>query len=843
MGSACPLVGQALLYKTHDTLKIAIQWTEIDNLAVSNDGNWHAFRKHFRTQNIDTVYLVNRKKAITHKIANGNLVQFSENSEWCIVRSFPHSYKLVNLKSGYKKKWDQNSTFRFLNTSNTVLIHYKEDHKVEVIKSNNPALGLFENVLDIKIQPNEKHLALILKNQNKYQLQLVETNSFEEIWQSKEEDLLLAKPTFSKQSGTLAYFSKVNNSNASQLNVIDFTSDQCNIKSISPKDTFQEDNPIGFSTGYLELSPDGNNVYFKTIYPINTPKLSNDVEIWKSTDTWLYPKLKRDYMRNEAEYAAVWDLNNGEITAIETPKFPHAKIQYGVDNIILFEKESDNPKHWHLLEKQVYVNDLKTNTKFKLLNDYFPHSNTLSLSPSGRYVRYFKDKNWWVYDSKLKKHINVSEQITEDLIDEDYDKNDIIKVFGSPGWSTHEEGVLIYGKYDIWWAAVDGTEIRRLTQGYKDKIQFRLIDLKKTAIDFKMGTEKDNNIFNLNEDVWVEALTDDYATGLYRWHYKKGLEKILLKDARLDQWVCSDNKKWCTYRQQRFNKPPSINGIEKEKDIGVLIQSNLHFTKTPYGSAELINYFGSNGKILKGALFYPVDFNPNKKYPMVVHIYERQSKSIHRFFLPVLNQSDGFSPSIYTNDGYIVLLPDIAYEIGRPGYSALKNVENAIDKVIEKGIVEQENIGLIGHSFGGYQTNLIITMTDRFKAAVAGASITDIISHYHSVGEMEIEEMWRYEHEQIRMGEPFHSIPNAYLQNSPIYHAKNIKTPLLLWTGINDYTVKENQSTALFLALRRMQKEVVLLKYPEEGHTLKKMENQIHLSQSIKHWIDLYLKD
>jgi dipeptidyl aminopeptidase/acylaminoacyl peptidase len=246
---------------------------------------------------------------------------------------------------------------------------------------------------------------------------------------------------------------------------------------------------------------------------------------------------------------------------------------------------------------------------------------------------------------------------------------------------------------------------------------------------------------------------------------------------------------------------------------------------------------------LKGVLLYPSDYDKEKKYPMVVHIYQTKSGELHQYVNPSQYNEEGFNSTNYTLNGYFVLLPDIIYELGNPGPSATECVLAAVKKVTDLGFVDPEKIGLTGHSFGGYETDFIITQTDVFSAAISGAGISDTIAWYFSMGkDIEAPQAWRFENQQFRMGKTFYEDKQSYFRNSPILNAVNVTTPLLQWCGKADSAVTWEQSVAFYIALRRLQKKNMLLVYPDESHAISKKINQQDLTLRVQQWFDYYLK-
>jgi dipeptidyl aminopeptidase/acylaminoacyl peptidase len=205
---------------------------------------------------------------------------------------------------------------------------------------------------------------------------------------------------------------------------------------------------------------------------------------------------------------------------------------------------------------------------------------------------------------------------------------------------------------------------------------------------------------------------------------------------------------------------------------------------------------------------------------------------------------EGFNIANLTAKGYFVLLPDIEYEMGNPGLSAADCTIAATKEVIRRGLVNSDKIGLTGHSFGGYETNFIITQTDLFAAAVSGAGISDLRSHYLSIGwPLGSAEIWRYESQQLRMNKSLFEDKDGYDRNSPVVHADRVNTPLLLWTGEEDRQIHYYQSIAFYLALQRCNKKEIMLVYPSDRHVIYDRSHQKDLTRRIEEWFDYYLKD
>ncbi|MCD6332445.1 MAG: prolyl oligopeptidase family serine peptidase, partial [Bacteroidales bacterium] len=186
--------------------------------------------------------------------------------------------------------------------------------------------------------------------------------------------------------------------------------------------------------------------------------------------------------------------------------------------------------------------------------------------------------------------------------------------------------------------------------------------------------------------------------------------------------------------------------------------------------------------------------------------------------------------------------PDIVYRLDDPGISAVECVVPAVEKVLESGMVDRNKIGLMGHSWGAYQTAFIVTQTDLFSAAVAGAPLTDMISMYTEV-------YWNsggpnqniFETSQGRFTQPYWKIMDKYIANSPMFQAQNITAPILVTFGDQDGAVDWHQGIELYTTMRRMQKPMVLLVYAGENHGLRKEENRKDYTRRINEWFNHYL--
>src|SRR5690606_26661613 len=406
--------------------------------------------------------------------------------------------------------------------------------------------------------------------------------------------------------------------------------------------------------------------------------------------------------------------------------------------------------------------------------------------------------------------------------------------------------IILYDRYDLWLMTPDGIYKERITKGREEKITYRISEdyRKNNNYSHSVNVSFLSSPFDIQKGVILEMYDSKlHRTGYAHLKNNNEFRKIILENKKIDGIQISKDFKHVVLRKQKFNEPIGIYRIDIEsKKQNLLYQSNKDLLDYDLGRAEHLEYKIGEETLL-GTLLYPANFDHTKKYPLIVSIYEKQANKWKTFDSPSDYNYTGFNTLKYTTNNYFILYPDISYTIGKPGISALNCVTKAVNKVLELGFIDRHRIGLIGHSFGGYESAFIATQTDMFAAIVAGSSVTDFRSHYHSVGwNWKQPEMWRYESQQWRMGDSLYNIKNDYIEISPMQYVEHVRRPLLFWTGKEDYQVHWEQSIEMFLALKRLGKNSKLLLIENESHIITNKDNQKKLSLEIYNWFEKYCK-
>ena len=480
---------------------------------------------------------------------------------------------------------------------------------------------------------------------------------------------------------------------------------------------------------------------------------------------------------------------------------------------------------------------------------------TMGISPDSKWFLYLKDKHVFAYNLETgqKRDLDDGEKIS--WLDAEDDHPYEIPTYGVAGWSKDGRSVILNHRYDLWQAPLDGSKAVNLTQGAGEagKIRFRLVRFDRSG---RAGRGGGGGIFgqplqdaegvDLTKPLVLSAYGDwTKKSGYYQLVAGKAPTPLIYADKQLGQVEKAEKADRVMFTEQTFSEFPdywvSTTAFASPRKV---TDANPQIAEYAWGSKVLVDYTNSKGQKLQGTLTLPANYEPGKKYPMLVYFYELMSNTHHQFSMPVYD--DRPHMSTYASNGYLVLQPDVVYEIGKPGSSALDCVTSAVKKVIELGYADPKHIGLQGHSWGGYQSSFIVTQTDLFAAVVTGAPPTNLVSFYDELykstgtvqqGIMEIG--------QVRMGAnvtPWNS-HELYESQSPIHHVTNIKTPFLILQGTADGAVDWVQGLEFFNAARRNGKEVIFLSYPDEPHHLAKKENQKDFQIRMKQFFDHYLMD
>ncbi|HKJ01116.1 MAG TPA: prolyl oligopeptidase family serine peptidase [Longimicrobiales bacterium] len=456
----------------------------------------------------------------------------------------------------------------------------------------------------------------------------------------------------------------------------------------------------------------------------------------------------------------------------------------------------------------------------------------MGTSPDGRWALYVEDEAVKAANLESLAVTDLTGSSGVDFIDREQGRTGERGAFGVAGW-TEDGKVLLNSQRDVWAVPLAGGAAQSVSggMGERESILFRMVRLDRDAD-------------------WTDprgALLSGYGewtkkSGYFRARPGQDPEALLYADAMIDDVVKAESADRVAFTRQTFEEFPDwwvsdsrFHGPRKVTDANPQIAEYL------WGRRVLVDYTDQRGNKLQATLALPAGYEAGRRYPMIVYFYEKMSQRHHEFSLPVYD--DRPHMSTYASNGYLVLMPDIVYDRGYPGSSALDDVTAAAKQVVELGYADPEHIGLQGHSWGGYETSFILTQTDMFATIVTGAPLTNLMSmnnilYKSSGGGNGPILQWS----QGRMGDTPWDDPERWRSQSPIEWVPDISTPFLILQGTADGAVDWNQGLELFTAARRLGKEVVFLSYPDEPHHLAKEANQKDFQVRMRQWFDHYLR-
>ncbi len=597
------------------------------------------------------------------------------------------------------------------------------------------------------------------------------------------------------------------------------------------------------------FSKNGKRLYFGTApKPIakDTTLIADDyavVDIWHFNEDYLQPQqlvsldkdLKRSFLAtiNLAKPSKMVQLadNNSNSASL---------VDEGDASIVFLSSDFGRrvEKQWNVSGvTSYYVVDVETGARKLVVKDL---PGRASISPKGTAVAYFNSQegNWYLYDVKTGKTKWLNKGLQVSFADEEFDMPDNPSAYGLQGWTTNDESVLIRDRFDIWEFFVrDAKSARMITNGFgrKNTITFDLIQL-----------NSEERAFNRNE-VLIAAVFNEKNkdAGFFSLRIKEqnNPTEILMENFNGFNFLTKANDAQVyAFVKGNFITPNELfvgTDLSKAEKISTTNKQQQEYN---WGTNELIHWTTPNGFDATGVLFKPEDFDPNKKYPMIVYFYEKLSDNLNRYEAPAPTPSRLNIP-FFVSNGYLVFTPDVSYIDGYPGKSAEEYINSGVDFLKENAWVDGNKIAIQGQSWGGYQVTHLVTVTDRYAAAWAGAPVSNMTSAYGGIRwQTGMSRQFQYEKTQSRIGKTLWDGYDLYIENSPLFKVPNITTPLVIMHNDNDGAVPWYQGIEMYMAMRRLSKPVWMLNYNGDEHNLMKRQNRKDIQIRQQQFFDYYLK-
>lgn len=790
----------------HSLLSLADSYYTLNGSKMSEDGRWIVVRKSYDI-NKDTLLIFNSQKpgqAIGRRLKVG-ITTFLRSGY--LLMQTPGQVELLNLQAQTGMIFKGAINMEAIKSGEFFLLHYHDgqNNRLELRSSKGELVNASDHVSRFYSTKKNHVYAVTEDKEHGWEVLLMKDNTRKKIFSSENE--IVALEVDDNEQGMIIR-QKTQQGKIMEMHYFDLVT-----KTVYP---LSEVLPVTFEEGFGKAIRQGSSYFLDLLVPAEKEDTSL-VDIWYGNDR----KLEKKFHPPSTTLYYVWEPKNKKIQRIGSDQLPSG-INIGSDQ-------------YFLTFDRYLLNDYKTNLPFIELNiyrrdkDVFLPVDTvysdLHSAPDGSYFMYKAKGNWCLYHSATGQKRIISEEGPE-----------------TPHFSPDGKSVLFDGRGGLWhynlkngdlvkFMDFDGYRTSLINRHYQPLNSFRFSIL---SADEKQG-------------LIIKCFNSDENTSTYLlWKNGKSETIIPVTKGLIKNLQYNDAYTHFSYTIEDYNMPPRLFHKTVGKNARLVYQSNSRDTAIVNLRQEILAYTNSDGVPLKGVLYYPLNYKPSLKYPMVLSIYQILSnKKANEYPVATYSRgnSDGFNLRMLLENGYFVYFPDIVFGEKGTGLSALDCVHHALDAIGYNPSIDTDKVGLIGHSHGGYETNFIATHSDRFAAFVSGAGNCNIVRSYFSYNyNFSSPFYWQYESGQYKMNKPFSDDKELYFRNNPIHYADLVKAPILLWTGKKDYNIYWEQTMEFYIGLKRNNKKVIALFYPREPHALFAPEASRDLYSRTFDWFSYFLK-
>ena len=732
-------------------------------------------------------------------------------------------------------------------------IEFSSDgYLLRVLNAETNELLHINNVEDYYFDSQGNYLvySTSISNPTKYSLHVLNLINKEE---NKIADFTeISLGNFSEKKSHLVFLASKDTSEKKQFDLFYWDLEQPEPKLLI--DTLRADLPKGLtvSANYEpSISKDNQRIFFGLAKPSEEVKkdtlLKSEkavLDIWHYKDQQLQPQQLLNRKRDEKKtFLSVLHLKDNSLIQLENDTL----------SIDLNSDELGN----HALGTTNHAYEFSYHWSYPWPSDYYRMNLTSGgaehiiskigyeqgLSPTGKYFIFFdeKSKSYQLFDFEIDQWICMTCE-TEKVVNWQEDINGMphqAGPFEQLGYTEQEKSFIFHSEFDVWEYDLIGKQLSCLTSKEGERMETILrmrnwnedstyINKKETYIHGFVLQDKNERIYTLNENERLNSL-----------------ELLTDSNHKFQNIQRSTNGKTVVYQKMNVKDYPDAY-LADQRFTNELKISNTNPQQSEYiwPTVELIQWTSYEGEQLEGLLYKPDNFDKTKKYPLLVYFYELYSDRKNNHYIPKPTASIIYSTE-YASAGYVVFIPDIRYQEGHPAKSAYDCIMSGTDYVLKTNPnIDSTKMGLQGQSWGGYQTAQLVTMTNRFSAAMAGAPVSNMFSAYGGIRwGSGLNRQFQYERTQSRIGKTIWEAPELYIENSPLFHLPNVSTPLLIMHNDNDGAVPWYQGIELYTGLRRLGKKVWMLNYNGDNHNLMQDANRKDLSIRMRQFFDYYLLD
>ncbi len=877
-----------------------------NSVTLSDDGNWYTviyslieeprqadkdsvegqndkedldfYGKDSRT---DVLYIYNSDTGLKYQVPDGSNPVFSSSSEWIAYSINPEAEK-----EGKEEKEDSSKIIELRNLYTGDTIQYKSDAKYQFaedrdffITSDDNSLLIYDlnnggehyigSIGEFVIDKKSESIAYTISSEDKRGNGIYLYNPTNRTTRALQTgNYIFSNLSWNRDKNALAAlkYNRIKDSvdiaNMSIVIVSEIDSEKVKYSEYMLKDIEGMPEKMGLAVripnyaNEITWSNDNERLFIKIRkydsetgnVKVKEDKKSEEeptVNVWHWKDKKLLSQRMIEEQRNQNEvYDALFILKSKRIIQLTDEGMQGLITSKGTDSWAI---GTDNRKYisdWDVRKNDLYKINLITGDRKLIAEEY---AGSVEISPDGEKIILWQDGHYWYYDLKTDARKNITSGMDVSFIDDENDHYGYVPDYGFVGWVKDQNAIMVNHKLDLWLLTLDESEDAvNLTESItrNDSISFRVDDM-----SFSGKPDIEDRYIDLSCPIILYAFNLKTKYSGYYQLAGSNLTQLIYKPAsfsssrRRSGLTKAEKSDAIIYRMGNYRDYPEAYltdpGFSNPRKI---TNTNPQQEEYKWGTRILFDYTNDDGVPLQGILSIPDDYKKKQKLPMIVYSYEKMSQNMYQYPHPSISGSS-ICEMMYVSDGYLVLRPDIHFNIGTPHSDMHECIDAAIEKVIELGYVDEDRIGYEGFSFGGHCGMYISTQDNRFAAIAAGAGVSNLVQGFNiDIVRDGSNEQDYYITGQGRLGTDPTTNTGMFIRESAVFNAANMNTPLLLFHGTEDEVVQWEHSFGFYSILRYLKKPVVFLSYQGEGHGLRKKSNRIDIQNRLKEYFDHYLK-